>query len=482
MFKNRITNLAFLYIFLSICLHIIASFYSIGFYSDDEQFQILEPTAYLLGLNDIVVEDKTGYYWEWRAHIRMRPWFQPYIYYHFIKFLNLIGMDNSFQWILTIKVISGLLGLSSVVYLFFTLKNFFFKEDNHFNYFIFFCFWFYPFLHTRTSSDNLSITLFIFSFCILYNQIQNNKIKFNYLLFVLGCFLLGLSMVTKFNLVFTTLPFFIWLLIFNFNLYRIPLFGIIVLLALFLGLFIDYVNWGSFKNTYFQFYYHNLDNNYGRFSDFGIEPWWYFFTETIIQLAPILSIFFVIGIILFWIQNLKNPITWITFTTIFFISLFSHKEIRYIFPVYIFAPLFISYFFENFNFKYLSKLFKFLIIISNIIFLFITIFFPANNKVDVYKFLFNNVSVNSKLYYAENNPYLINNMEPLIYTKFLPKINKLDDKILLKNIWIVSNKFTLIDQLPNNCVLEYTTYPEFIFNLNPNWKRLNLNWYIFKCH
>ena len=42
-----------------------------------KDFQILEIAAYLLGINNVAIEDTTGYYWEWREHIRMRPWLQP---------------------------------------------------------------------------------------------------------------------------------------------------------------------------------------------------------------------------------------------------------------------------------------------------------------------------------------------------------------------------------------------------------------------
>ena len=170
MFKIINSKTVMFYIFICFFIHIIASYLSIGFYSDDEHFQILEPVAYLLGLNDIIIEDTTGYYWEWRLNVRMRPWFQPYLYYNFILFLKLIGIESPFTWTLIIRIISSLLGFLSIIYLFFTFKDDFFKKQSHFNYFIFFGFWFYPFLHSRTSSENLSITFFIISICILYNK------------------------------------------------------------------------------------------------------------------------------------------------------------------------------------------------------------------------------------------------------------------------------------------------------------------------
>ena len=49
-------NFIYIYIFLAFFLHLISVFFSIGFYNDDEHFQILEPTAYLLGLNEILID------------------------------------------------------------------------------------------------------------------------------------------------------------------------------------------------------------------------------------------------------------------------------------------------------------------------------------------------------------------------------------------------------------------------------------------
>ena len=111
---------------------------------------------------------------------------------------------------------------------------------------------------------------------------------------------MGLSMVVKFTTVFTAFPFFLWLVFFRFNFFRILIFGIFILAALSLGLFIDYINWGTFKNTYYQFYIHNLSSGViGRMKYFGVDPWYYYFFEIVKQLAPLLSLFFLIGLIFF---------------------------------------------------------------------------------------------------------------------------------------------------------------------------------------
>ena len=475
-------NYIIFYIFIGLALHLMSAYWSYGFYSDDEHFQILEPAAYLLGLNNIIIEDVSGYYWEWRLHIRMRPWLQPYFYYNLITLFKYIGISDPFSWTLTIRILSSLFGFFSIIYLFFTIKKDFIFKDTHFTYFFFFSFWFYPFIHSRSSSENLSFTLFFISFCMIYKQIKLNNFKTNYFIYFISSFILGLSMVVKFNMVFTVIPIFIWITIFKFNIFKIILFCSSVLLALSFGLFIDFINWGSFKNTYLQFYEYNL-GEHGRLNDFGIDPWWFFISETILQLAPFLSIFFVLGILTFWIKKPLNIITWISICTILIISSFGHKEIRYIFPIYIFAPFFILFLIEKYNYKYFSKIFIGLIIFSNLVFLSLTLFVPPNTKVGVYKFIYDNINNDEEIYFIEDNPYLINNMEPFFYTSFLPVIKKYQQDKEIKNIWLISNKYKdVISLKKNNCKIKYTTYPQFIFNLNNNWKRLNLNWYILKCN
>lgn len=432
----------------------------------------------------MAINDPTGFYWEWEENIRMRPWFQPVVYYSIINFIKSIFIDNPFAWVAFLRFISSCLGFLSILYLYFTFKDFFFKNNRIFNCFLFFTFWFYPFLHSRTSSENLSITLFVIAFCGIFQMLHLDKKKFKYIFFIFFSFLMGISMVVKFTTVFSAFPFFLWMLIFKFNYLRIFIFGITILTALALGLYIDFIQWGSFKNTYYQFYIHNLSSNeIGRMKYFGIDPWYYYFTEIIKQLAPFLSLFFLIGLFLFWFKKFKHSLSWITISTLIIFSSIGHKEIRYIFPIYIFAPLFIAYFIECIRNINLRKFIQYIAIFSNIIFLFVTLFFPPNTKVGVYEYLFNNLENNEKVYYTDENPYLVNNMEPFFYTKFIPEINQIKrTSEYLSNIWIITNNFDDLNYYLNkNCKVKYSTYPNSITNLNANWKRLKLNWSILYC-
>ena len=474
-------NYLLICIFIGAILHIISAFYTIGFYSDDEHFQILEIAAYLLGINNVAIEDTTGYYWEWREHIRMRPWLQPYIYFKLIIFFQYLSINDPFVWTLIIRIISSLIGYLSIIYLFFTFQNKFFNENYKFNTFIFFSFWFYPFLHSRTSSENLGITLFIISICLIYRLIISKEINFNYFKFIFASFLFGISMVIKFTLVFTTIPFYIWVLIFRFKFSTITILTSVIFICLGIGIAIDSYFWGFLTNTYYQFYKFNLSDELGRLNDFGIDPWYFYITEISKQLAPLLSIVFLAGLFLYWFKNKFDLISWLTLSTLIIFSIIGHKEIRYIFPIYIFAPFFVSYLLDHIKNAYILNFSKTIIIISNILFLILTLFIPPNTKVGVYKFIFDNINNNEKIYYIDENPYQINNMEPYFYTKFLTPINAYNASEE-DNYWIVTNNYNNIKKLDDkNCSKKYSTLPDIIFNINKNWKRLKLNWYIYYC-
>ena len=100
-----------------------------------------------------------------------------------------------------------------------------------------------------------------------------------------------------------------------------------------------------------------------------------------------------------------------------------------------------------------------------------------------YKFIYENVDDEQKIFFTNENPYLINNMEPFFYTHSLNKIMPINEKsVNEKSYWIVSNNYENISiNLENGCHLRYSTYPKRIIDINNNWKRLNLNWYIIYC-
>ncbi len=462
--------------------YLLAAFNSIGFYKDDEHFQILEPIAYLLGINTTLIDDPNRLYWEWRSGVRLRPWFQPYIYYHFISILKLFEINDPFHWALGIRLFNGILGFIAITYLFFSIKKYFVKKDNIKYYLIYFTFWFYPYLFVRTSSEALSIIFFIIAFSYLLNSFQNKFEKINIYKLVFFGSVLGLSIVIRPQIIFSIVPIFFWILIYKLDLYKILLVTIGIISSIFIGLYIDYLNWGFFTNTYLQIYKFQILE--GQMRAFGKEPFWFYLIVVLKDLSPIFSLFFLISLPIFFIKNFKSVFTWLVLGTIIFLLFFQHKETRFIFQIYIFSPFFFFYFLSQLTNIFIRNIIFYLSLISNLIFLIIVCIFPANNKVHLYNYIHLQNLKGSQIYYVGDNPYLINEMEPTFYTSFLPKIKKYNNQISNDTFYLVTNNYLEYEKIrnTNNCKLNYTTYPLSIFNLHSGLKKRKMNWFLFKCN
>ncbi len=478
--KNYLISKYFI-IFYLLGIYILAIINNIGFYNDDEHFQILEPVAYLLGLNDFLIDDRSGLYWEWHSSHRVRPWLQPNLYYLIILLLKNFGLNDPFIWNQSIRFFNGILGIGSVLYLFYSLKDYFFKNNTLYIYILFFSFWFFPFLHTRTSSESLSIILFCFAFAFLLKFFDKSEINYNKGICIFFGFILGLSIVVRPQMLFTIIPIFLWIILYRFDFNKIFLVSVGFLLSISFGLYVDYLNWGFVTNTYLQIY--NLQINQGRLSSFGSDPWWFYIVTILKDLAPIFSLFFIISLFFYFYKNPKSIFTTMIIGTFLILILFQHKETRFIFPIYFFAPFFLIYFFEYIKIKILKNIFIFTTILFNLLFLLIVIFFPLNGKVSLYKFLYYQNYKYNNIYYFGENPYQFNEMEPLFYTTFLPKISVGKNIDNSQNSLLITNDFHTQIKIQQNekCNLVYSTYPLKFINLNKNWKKRGINWYVNQC-
>jgi len=147
-------------------LHLIASYYSVGYYSLDEHFQILEPLGYKLNLRLGISS-----IWEFHDTIKLRPWSQVYFYYFIVKLLIFFGLNDPFIWSFCLRLISSMIGFVSLLCLYkLFLREIDFKK---YSLIIFFLFWFYPIIHARTSSENLGISFFIIGTTLLINVLNN---------------------------------------------------------------------------------------------------------------------------------------------------------------------------------------------------------------------------------------------------------------------------------------------------------------------
>ena len=534
----------FYLILISLFFHLLAAYFSQGFYEQDEHFSILEPISFKFG-NDATLG------WDFFFNYD-KQWFLSFLYFYLIKFLEIISINNPFQWAFVIRLSSSILGWLSIICLIhFTIK--YLSNDKLIKplFLISSFFWFYPYIHARAASENLSIIFLIFAIT-LFSFLRDKK----YILLLCGIFF-GLSFSIRFTNIFILGFFGLWAIFFR----KVSIIDSLILISSFLFIFflsilIDFWGYGVLfpNSSIVALNYFNLNAEWAKTGYFstGTEAWWYNFYFIIKEFLPPLSIIVLISIIVFWIISPKHMVTWMTLPYFVFLCTLPHKETRFLFPILMFSPFFIVMAVDGlYKFKLsifnilsfrISKFILYSLIFINIIALFILSFTPANNSTLLYKYLYKNEKNIEKIYTLEKIPYrksdlLINfyRNKNIYFTKITTEdeCKKIGNEIMTVNDKIVDNynvetkiseiqkfsypkwvfDYSVICNLDNffdnislneksyflinkfeytknfinsndmNCKRIFTTIPRWIFTLNLTKVYKNISsWHLFECN
>ncbi len=147
--------------FSAIFIHLLAAWFSTGYFHVDEHSQLIEYANYYLG--NIQANDLA---WEFKA--TMRPSLQVFVFVGLVKFFAFLGINNPFVLAAFSRVLSAMLGLLAIHFL---GKIVFKASKQHYLLFVLIsCFlWFMPYQHVRFSSENWCAIAMVFSFAFLLN-------------------------------------------------------------------------------------------------------------------------------------------------------------------------------------------------------------------------------------------------------------------------------------------------------------------------
>ncbi|NQW43005.1 MAG: hypothetical protein HQ463_06200 [Bacteroidetes bacterium] len=375
---------------VGIVLHMLSAWFSTGYFHVDEHFQLVEYSNYLIG--NVSASELP---WEFGA--TMRPTFQVYIFYWGIKFFNLFGLHNPFILSAIFRLISASLALNATHFLGKTL----FKTDTK-QYFIFITtslfLWFMPYQHVRFSSENWSAIAIIFSIGFLLKD-----------KYALAGIFSALSFAFRFQSAFFIVGILLWLIFIRKNDWKYciqyVLFG---LLVFGFSIVTDYFFYSKWVCTSYIYFYQNLI--VGKASEFGTDPFYYYFIKIIEQgIAP----YGILILIAFGFGVYKNPKSIIVWTSLPFLlghMAVGHKELRFLFPLIYFIPIYLVWFYEHFKVQIKNKLglkvLFYLLIIINFIALPIASFKSSNPRLPLLQWLSKNDT--GKVLCLKNNPYLDN--------------------------------------------------------------------------
>ena len=316
-------------IFALVCGHFLAAYFSFGYHHPDEHFQILEWAHYFIGLSP----DASHLPWEFSSQIR--PWFQPMLHAIFMKAAVILGIYNPFDLAFFFRLIYAALNIWSLI----SLWNYFQKKyELSTKWFLLTSLlWFFPYIHVRTSSENLAGIFLSFALLALVKN-QNSLRNF----FHAGL-LFGFAFLARYQIALGLIGLGIVLLITDRGFRKKHALLILgFLLPLGLGVLLDRWGYGNWVFTPYQYFKVNLvDHVADRYNPYP----WYQYLVWIIQLNPFISLPLFYGVVRFSIKNKLNVFTGFLLSFFILHCFITNKEYRFLLPILNIAPFMaIAYF------------------------------------------------------------------------------------------------------------------------------------------
>ena len=466
----------------SFIIYLLAVLFSVGYYHPDEHHQLLEFAGLKLGMNE-------GVDLPWEYRYQMRPTLQVYLVVWIYSFLKFLGLSSPFLLAAFLRLLSVAISFLGIHLL---IKAFLPKIESHQLKILFvllaFLLWFNVFNNVRFSSENWSGTLFMIGFSLL--QFESWRKYKHYLLIGL---LFGFSIVFRFQTGLLIGGLILWLLFINKKSIKIIALLILgIFCSIGIGVISDFFYYNEWTFTYWNYLYQNLV--LGKASGFGIEPWWFYLTESFLVGIPPLSLIFIFSFLLVFIFKPKSILTWTFLPFIIIHSIIGHKELRFLFPILGFLPLFIIESFEIvqkwmkdrdiFKTK-LYRITKISFFVVYIIVLIVITFKPAESNVNLYKAIYNGYSQPAYFISIGENPYL-GSTELKFYQREnleVLQVSEFKDIYQYQNgvkLFVTADK-DLIAELDQDQKLVYTALPEWVkkFNFN-NWVERTKFWRVYE--
>ena len=312
--------------------YILNAIFSIGWYFPDEHWQILEFANYKLGTG--IPSDLA-----WEYHSQMRPSFQVFVAYLTVKIFNIIGIENRYSITTFLRFVSGFCTLSVLL----LLLNFSYKKikyDLFKN--IATCFalaWFIPFYGVHFASESFTAIFFLLGIYLFL------KTSFRSIGSAISIgFLFCLAFESRYQTAFLILGFYAWVFVYHTRFkFTLPLISSVIIFLLGIlacTLTLDYWLYNKVVCAPFNYFYENIFLN--KVANFGKESAFiYLFHSMEVFILPYGII--IIGLFLFSFYLLRHHLfTWCIVLFILAHCLISHKELRFLFPLIWFIPVFVA--------------------------------------------------------------------------------------------------------------------------------------------
>ncbi len=326
-------NKAILYICIvfSAFIFLLSAYINFSYLHPDEYFQIVEFASFKLGITPA-----SSLSWEYAEHVR--PALQPFLAYEVFRFLDFIPIRDHYTHLFTLRFLSAFFTVFSISI--FCRANLRLIVPEYHRLFIIITFLFWPpyMFGVHFSSETWSgDCMLLATSLLLYLDGDNLNGKHSLFYFITGL-LLGFAFLFRFQTAFFSIGIGAWLLFIS----REKFTAIIMLIlgvaaSMLVGLVIDRWFYGEWVCTPYLYFESNILK--GVASEFGTKPFYTYFIWLVTFLCPPIGLAAIFGLIFLFIKLPKNIYTWILLPFLLAHSLIGHKELRFMFPLFLYTPV-----------------------------------------------------------------------------------------------------------------------------------------------
>lgn len=306
---------------------IVTAWFSNTFYFPDEHYQVLEFMGHRLGITPA-----SELPWEFAA--RIRPWFQPGIYFLIAKALMAIGLKDMFDIVFVLRLVTGLFSLATLTTFARALLPTIEGEEEKRAFARYLpLFGFLPYLFVRTASETFSAAFFTLGLAMALGEKTAPRLA-------LAGLLCGLAFESRYQTGLMGLGLFAWLAVIA----RARVAGLAAFLAgglaaLAIGALCDRWGYGGWVFPPLGYVDVNLVQGVAA-HQFGREPVFAYLYLLPAQIFFAITLVLMAAMVAMWLRNPRHAVTWVTLPFVLAHVLIAHKEARFLFPLAILATSF----------------------------------------------------------------------------------------------------------------------------------------------
>ena len=314
-------------------LHVLVTLRAGNPWHPDEHFQILEfawARAGLAPLGELP--------WEFAA--RIRPTLQPTLAMGALAALRAVGVTSPWPWILALRLATLALSFAVLLHVIAHASPTLGRAGRRTLWLAGLFLWFAPLFTSRFTSENLSGLALAAALPWLERDLRPGGDAWPRRDLGIGA-LLGLAFVLRFQMAFAIAAVLVGVVVRGAGgLARVGRLAAGALAVVALGALLDAWFYGAWVFTPWEYLRTNLIE--GMAATFGTSPWWWYFAQAPLWMAPPLGIALAGLLIAAIVARPRSPWVWAFVAFLAGHSLIAHKELRFLFPLLPLLPVLLA--------------------------------------------------------------------------------------------------------------------------------------------